>query len=574
VAEPLRSDEVLACVHRVALARGAPTPLVARDETAEMARRRARARDHRRATLAELAALHPEALRPRSVSDTMAALAEGAEIVLSPRLAPDDQGMRAASVHALVRTGRGPHYTYAPLVVKNHEVAEVAPARRLWATDLAHPRVFDAAPVEGVGARSSISMTRSALALVHANRVLAAHGHGDPLVRGAVVDRRATVWWFTLAGDTYRRFSEVAYDRLYDERRGVLVAHDRWAAGGPYPTRPYWHRDCPDCPYADHCAGELEAVDDVSLVRFTTAGHQALLRAHGVATRAALAALDPDAARGARRSDPAPDEPVEATVGRSVSHLDDLIYRARVVVGGSLLRKVEPESMGCARADVEVDVDTESYDDATYLWGALVHARVPVAPVEPGYRSFVTFDTLDADAEAELFDRFWTWLTALRDACATVGATFAAYCFWASAEDGAMDRAVSRTPDPGRRAELTAQVADLRRARPAQWIDVHDAVKDQVQTDGPVGLKQLAVAAGFSWRDPSPSGEASIAWYERATGDDPGAATRYRRRLLEYNEDDCRATYALREWLGSAARQLAHRDHAPRARTGDPVRRP
>ena len=84
-------------------------------------------------------------------------------------------------------------------------------------------------------------------------------------------------------------------------------------------------------------------------------------------------------------------------------------------------------------------------------------------------------------------------------------------------------------------------------------------VKAQIQTSGPLGLKVLARAAGFEWRDDNPSGEASMLWYESARESDE-AAQRWRERILDYNEDDCRATRALRDWLNGAARELAHRD--------------
>ncbi len=59
-------------------------------------------------------------------------------------------------------------------------------------------------------------------------------------------------------------------------------------------------------------------------------------------------------------------------------------------------------------------------------------------------------------------------------------------------------------------------------------------------------LKALAQWLGFAWRDPTASGEQSVWWYHRwlETGN---------RDLLEaivrYNEDDCRATWHLKEWL-------------------------
>ena len=58
---------------------------------------------------------------------------------------------------------------------------------------------------------------------------------------------------------------------------------------------------------------------------------------------------------------------------------------------------------------------------------------------------------------------------------------------------------------------------DFRQQSPPAWIDLHDLAKEQIQTEGPLGLKQLAASAGFQWRDVNPSGEASMLWYEVAT---------------------------------------------------------
>ena len=88
------------------------------------------------------------------------------------------------------------------------------------------------------------------------------------------------------------------------------------------------------------------------------------------------------------------------------------------------------------------------------------------------------------------------------------------------------------------------------------WVDLHELVKTQLLTEGPLGLKVLATRAGFSWRDEDPSGEASIGWYETAVGEDPEDAQTNRLRLLAYNEDDVLATRALRIWLDNDARRL------------------
>ena len=49
-------------------------------------------------------------------------------------------------------------------------------------------------------------------------------------------------------------------------------------------------------------------------------------------------------------------------------------------------------------------------------------------------------------------------------------------------------------------------------------------------------IKTLASYLGFKWRDPTPSGAASIEWYHRwlETADEG-----VWQRILQYNEDDC-----------------------------------
>lgn len=59
-------------------------------------------------------------------------------------------------------------------------------------------------------------------------------------------------------------------------------------------------------------------------------------------------------------------------------------------------------------------------------------------------------------------------------------------------------------------------------------------------------LKTLATYLGFEWRDTDPSGAESIEWYHRwvETGDEA-----VKQRILEYNEDDCRAARVLLDAL-------------------------
>ncbi len=89
-----------------------------------------------------------------------------------------------------------------------------------------------------------------------------------------------------------------------------------------------------------------------------------------------------------------------------------------------------------------------------------------------------------------------------------------------------------------------ADIEDLFDPRTA--IDLYnDVVKKR--TEWPTwdySIKTLAKFLGFAWRDSNPSGAASIEWFDKwIETRDPSI----RQRLLDYNEDDCRATRVLRD---------------------------
>jgi predicted RecB family nuclease len=365
-------------------------------------------------------------------------------------------------------------------------------------------------------------------------------------------------------------------------------------------ANPWFHKECEDCEFSEVCEAELESIDDVSLVRWSSTETLALLRSHGISTRRRLGEMDlglidlgermtqlsltlPAVIDLAATVDPA--TPLDEVVGhrmgvrRHLAHaglevagdlarsdaatlalagrvrdLGRLVRRARAHLGGGVLLQVPGGELDAARADVEVDVDMESYGTATYLWGAYVGLRRPVDGLEEGYRSFVTFGPLDDEAEARIFGEFWTWLSELRSSVKAQGLSFRAYCFWRAAEESQMRRAAAIGGEgipSGRQLE--------RFFSSDEWVDLHQLAKDQLLTDGRLGLKVLASRAGFAWRDEDPSGEASIGWYEEAVRGD-AAAEAAQARLLAYNEDDVLATRALRVWLDGPARLLPHVD--------------
>ncbi|OIO32684.1 hypothetical protein AUJ44_01825 [Candidatus Nomurabacteria bacterium CG1_02_47_685] len=78
-------------------------------------------------------------------------------------------------------------------------------------------------------------------------------------------------------------------------------------------------------------------------------------------------------------------------------------------------------------------------------------------------------------------------------------------------------------------------------------IDLYQVVKKN--TDWPLGsysIKDIAQYLGFSWRDKTPSGALSIQWFnEYLENKDEDVL----KRILEYNEDDCKATMVLKDGI-------------------------
>jgi predicted RecB family nuclease len=61
------------------------------------------------------------------------------------------------------------------------------------------------------------------------------------------------------------------------------------------------------------------------------------------------------------------------------------------------------------------------------------------------------------------------------------------------------------------------------------------------------GIKQIANRVGFRWRDRDPSGANSIAWYNEYLKQ-PDRQDLLE-RILQYNEDDCRAMIAVKDYF-------------------------
>ncbi|WP_072805708.1 TM0106 family RecB-like putative nuclease [Rhodococcoides yunnanense] len=499
------------CRHRLYLDTAYSALLRREPENPGVRQRREAAQAHRDAIRAELSAeldgwvdiVAPDA---RTAADlTMAACRSGARwiwnAVLPIERAPGRRGR--SEMLMLDPVGGG----YIPIIVVNHKVTD--PGSGATTTSLTEwaPAVDETRKVR--------SQLRDQLRLAHLYRMLDFEGLASPSASGGAIGYRAEC---ILVHDLTPVLAE--YDARFADRLAV--------ARGELFTTPSQVSECRSCPWWTDCRPQLVATRDVSLV---ASGMRAdALRERGVFTIDELADWE----------GPEPSSWPFGSFDDAVSAA--MAWRADV----PLLRRTE--RIEVHRADVEVDVDMESYQEhGAYLWGTLLTER---GGPEPVYRGFVTWDPLPTVDEGRSFAEFWTWLMGRRADAAARGKTFAAYCYSRQAEDKWLLDSARRFGDiPGVPTE--AEIREFIDSE--QWVDIYQAVSDQFICPNGKGLKKIAPIAGFEWRDAEAGGEASMGWYREAVGYDVEPDLSQRKRLLVYNEDDVQATKVLREWMSDRA---------------------
>lgn len=566
--------------------------------------------------VAELLTYHPGACvvtgedRAEREAATAAAMAARAPVIVGGRLPQDPAGRRVGEPDLLVPAeGLG----YRPVDIKHHRClapsADGLPAYCSQVDQL----TWEAA--ELVAGSSARKRRDDLLQLAHYQRMLEACGMAPADGRlGGIIGVDGVVTWYDLdapvwqtpssTGRAKRRSTMEVYDFEFGFRLDILAVAAAHQAdpGVDLLVVPVRIGECAQCPWWAWCGPVLAAGSgDVSLLPGTGWRAWRIHRDRGVSSRAALAALDHrTAALVAAGVDLRPviaaldvmpdDTPLPDVIGerrkaqlarlaragihalgdaRSLSpgtaaysdepmrDLPEQIDLARAALGGSpAYRRRGVSRVRVPRGDVEVDIDMENTEDGVYLWGALVSPGPGRATGAGGYHPFCTWQPLTAGVEAELFTRFWAWLTGLRRDAAAAGLVFRAYCYNAAAENTQMLRIAAA-------AGLAEEVAAFTGS--GQWVDLLRVFEAQLITGGPAGLKHVAVLCGFTWEVEDPGGGASMLRYDHAAGrgiaggpyaaDAPrdtcaaGEAAAAREWLLTYNRNDVEATRALRDWL-------------------------
>lgn len=316
-------------------------------------------------------------------------------------------------------------------------------------------------------------------------------------------------------------------ETLWDEYQTLLGTAQSIAAQSLVPKGAL-ASSCKLCHWYSSCTKTLRASDDLTLIPVLGRAIRDTMEPT-IPTVTALAACNPDEfiTKG-------------TTLFKGVGPDRLKTFHARAVL------LTDPNSKPYLKAavalpvsDVEFffDIEVDPLRDFTYL-----HGIVERRGGDTANERFVAFfaDEETPEAERAAFAQSVAYLNSVPSAT---------IWYYSKYERTLYRKLQTRYPDVCS-AEAIEELFNPRRA-----IDLYNDVVTKA-TEWPTNdqsIKTLAKYLGFSWRDINPSGAASIEWFDRWVRDREPAM---KARILDYNEDDCKATRVLLDGI----RAMSERD--------------
>jgi predicted RecB family nuclease len=342
---------------------------------------------------------------------------------------------------------------------------------------------------------------------------------------GLSAGRRAFVW------DIHGQ--EVAYDfavaqgsktpeTLWDEYLAALTEARAILSRAMLPQGAY-ASVCKLCNWHTYCLAQLTAADDLTLIPFLGRSLRDAMQA-AIPTIGDLAESNPDGFIEGKK-----------TIFKGVGPDRLRLFQARAGMIKAPVPKPylrAPISLKIVPVELFFDIEVDPLRDICYL-----HGIVERHNGDNGSERFVSFFAETVSDEAER------------------GAFAGAITYFSSQPTGGIyyyskyERTIYRKLQE--KYPTVCSTDDIERLfDPARAIDLYGDIVLKA-TEWPTrdySIKTLARYLGFTWRDAHPSGAASIEWFDRWCRErDP----QVRQQILDYNEDDCRATRVLLDGIRS-----------------------
>ena len=323
------------------------------------------------------------------------------------------------------------------------------------------------------------------------------------------------------------RGEEVSYN--LDLKRGPRTPQTMWdeyedvletvtaISSGALQTDPALISACTLCHWRSHCRGEINQSDDLTLISSLGRNRRDKFPTEMRTVRALAETSLETLLPGGKSSVPG----IGATTLQT--------YHARAVALKTENARpyfTEPVELPMSHTELFFDVETDPFRDLCYL-----HGFVKRTAGDDSTEEFVAFT---ADEATEALERFafagaWEFVNAHPDAIVY---------YYSPYERTTWKKLANRYPDIATEDDVLALFEQER------FVDLYqDVVRAKmIWPTNSLSIKSLASFLGFQWRDTDPSGAASVQWFhEWIEHGDP----KVWQRILEYNEDDCRAMRVL-----------------------------
>jgi predicted RecB family nuclease len=291
-------------------------------------------------------------------------------------------------------------------------------------------------------------------------------------------------------------------------------------------TLPAYGSICKLCHWYTACKKALEDLDDLTLIPELGRSKRDIMMSH-LRGRGDLAKADLNSFIQGKKT-------IFPGIGVETLHK----FKLRSILQKSGSRPYKKAAIDLPHFDRELffDVETDPMNDICYLHGFV--ERLHGDKNAERYIPFVAEEPT-ADWERQAFDEAWAYIKG----------SMPCMIYYYSAYERTIWRQLQKKYPHVITEEELEQMFE-----PGRTIDLyHHVIRSK--TEWPTydfSIKTLASYLGFSWRDSNPSGAASIEWYHRWIDDrDPSM----RQRILDYNEDDCRAMRVILDGIRQMAQQ-------------------
>jgi len=268
---------------------------------------------------------------------------------------------------------------------------------------------------------------------------------------------------------------------------------------------------CHQCAWYRRCRHWAERNQDPTLL-FFVGQNKFRLKEVGLRTVADIAAMDVSTYL----------KPANKIPRMSATSLTRMKERAKVILSGEPIVHREFE-FPIAEIEIFFDIEDDPTRDLTYLYGMIE----PDGHDDWRYHYFLA---KSPDEEEKVVRAFWDYVSQVGDAV---------FYVYSSKERSTLRRLMERYGlDPAVYDQYVEREYDL-------YTDL--VVKHSDWPTYTYGIKSIAKLIAFSLRDPDPSGANSIVWYNEYL--QKPSRRDILQRILEYNEDDCRAMMAIKEFF-------------------------